>query len=44
MSINKKIAETDKFYEITKIKGSQYDREMEVKKKHNNKFSLRLYC
>ena len=31
MPINIKIAETDKFYEITKRKGSQYDREMEVK-------------
>jgi len=31
MPINIKIAETDKFYEITKRKGSQYDKEMEVK-------------
>jgi len=31
MPVNIKIAETDKFYEITKRKGSQYDREMEVK-------------
>jgi hypothetical protein len=31
MPINIKIAETDKFYEITKRKGTQYDKEMEVK-------------
>jgi hypothetical protein len=32
MPINIKIAETDKFYEITKRKGTQYDKVMEVKK------------
>ena len=31
MPINIKITETDKYYEITKRKGSEYDREMEVK-------------
>ena len=31
MPINIKITETDKYYEITKRKGSQYDREIEVK-------------
>ena len=39
MPINIKIAETDKFDEVTKRKGSQYDREMEVKNwTHPTKF------
>jgi hypothetical protein len=31
MPINIKIAETDKFYDITKRKGTQYDKEMDLK-------------